>query len=115
MTFSYILLIINILLLVGGQMLWKSAVDSIGYWNINTMLTLIWSPKVIGGIALYGIATLLWLYILSKLPFSIAYPFQSLSYVLGVLMAALLFQEHVDWQQWLGVVVIIFGVFLIAK
>lgn len=106
---------INVILLVSGQMLWKVKASAIKKWTPSTIIELMTSPYFIGGGLLYVIATFIWMYVLSKIPFSVAYPFQSLSYVLGVLAAYYLFQEHVGASQWLGLAIIIFGVYLIAK
>lgn len=111
----YLLLIMNVLLLVSGQMLWKIGAAPISTWSASTIIYLIKSPYFIGGGMLYVIATFIWMYVISKMPFSIAYPFQSLSYVLGVLAAYFLFKEQVAPNQWIGLVVIIIGVYLIAK
>jgi drug/metabolite transporter (DMT)-like permease len=111
----YLLLMLNVVLLVSGQMLWKVGASSINGWSINTIFYLLRSPHFIGGGLLYVFATFIWMYIISKMPFSVAYPIQSLSYALGVIMAYFVFKEHVDLHQWLGVVVIILGVYLIAK
>jgi drug/metabolite transporter (DMT)-like permease len=112
---TYFLLLINVFLLVGGQMLWKVGASSINEWGVGTIFYLLRSPFFIGGGLLYVIATFIWMYVISKMPFSVAYPIQSLSYALGVIMAYFLFKEQVDLTQWLGVLVIIFGVYLIAK
>jgi drug/metabolite transporter (DMT)-like permease len=112
---TYFLLLINVFLLVGGQMLWKVGASSINEWGVGTIFYLLRSPFFIGGGLLYVVATFIWMYVISKMPFSVAYPIQSLSYALGVIMAYFLFKEQVDLTQWLGVLVIIFGVYLIAK
>ena len=112
---NYILLIINILLLVSGQLLWKVGMEKIGTWGAGTLLDLIKSPYIIGGGLIYVLATVIWLYILTKIPFSIAYPFQSLAYVLGIFMGFLVFKEVVTPTQWMGAAVLVFGVYLIAR
>jgi drug/metabolite transporter (DMT)-like permease len=111
----YLLLLLNVILLVSGQMLWKIGASSINEWGFQTIIYLLRSPYFIGGGVLYVFATFIWMYIISKMPFSVAYPIQSLSYALGVIMAYFIFKEQVDMSQWLGVLVIIFGVYLIAK
>ncbi|OZU88379.1 hypothetical protein CIL03_12075 [Virgibacillus indicus] len=112
---NYILLIINILFLVSGQMLWKTGMSQIGPWGAGTLIDVIKSPYIIGGGMIYVFATVLWLYILTKMPFSIAYPFQSLAYVLGVFIGFAIFKETVTPTQWAGAAVIVFGVYLIAR
>lgn len=63
----------------------------------------------------YGLATILWLYILKKFPFSMAYPMISLSYVFGMFAAILFFHEQITITRWMGVLLIMGGCFLIAK
>lgn len=111
----YLLLLINIVLLVSGQLLWKVAVSNVSSWNLQTALHVVFSPYFIGGGLLYVAATGLWIVILSKMPLSIAYPFQSICYILGMIAAFFLFKEVVTPTQWIGAAVLIVGVFLIAK
>ncbi|WP_010094810.1 EamA family transporter [Ornithinibacillus scapharcae] len=112
---NYILLMINVLFLVFGQYLWKVGMTKIGTWGPGTILDLIKSPYIIGGGLVYVFATLIWLFILTRMPFSIAYPFQSLAYVFGIVMGYLVFKEAVTPTQWVGAAVIVLGVYLIAK
>lgn len=111
----YILLIINVILLVTGQFLWKIAVAPITAWNVNSFIRVAISPSFLAGGILYVAATGLWLVILSKLPLSIAYPVQSLSYVLGLIGAWFIFKESINMNQIIGILLIISGVFFIAK
>jgi undecaprenyl phosphate-alpha-L-ara4N flippase subunit ArnE len=64
---------------------------------------------------LFALASLLWMYIVKVFPFSSAYPMISLSYVLGMLAAILVFHEEVSVVKWLGVCLIVLGCMLIAK
>lgn len=63
----------------------------------------------------FGIASILWMYIIKHYPLSMAYPLVSLSYVFGLISAMLFFQEQVDLSKWAGVFLIIIGCFIIAK
>lgn len=111
----YLLLLINVSLLVSGQILWKMAVTGIEQWSVSTIIGVILSPLFIGGATLYVIATGIWLVILSKLPISVAYPSQSIGYVFGAVLALFIFRETISPTQWCGMAVIIFGVYLVAK
>ena len=62
-----------------------------------------------------ALASLLWMYIVKVFPFSSAYPMISLSYVLGMLAAILIFHEEVSVVKWFGVCFIVLGCMLIAK
>ena len=44
-----------------------------------------------------------------------AYPMISLSYVFGLIAAAVVFHEIVDYRKWLGVALIISGCILISR
>ena len=48
-------------------------------------------------------------------PISAAYPLLSLSYVMGLLAAAFIFHEHIPLTRWIGVALILVGVFLVAR
>lgn len=60
-------------------------------------------------------AGLLWMYILKHFPLSSAYPMTSISYVFGMIAAILVFQESVSITKWIGVALIIGGVFFLLK
>jgi len=109
---TYIFLATNIILLATGQMLWKMGMSKITGFNVVNILL---NPHIISGIVLYGLATLLWLYVLSKEELSLVYPLQSITYVLGTLLAILVFKENVSVLRWLGIATIIFGATLVAK
>ncbi|WP_442602021.1 EamA family transporter [Paenibacillus sp. KN14-4R] len=109
---SYGLLSSNIILLVIGQILFKIGLQQSGglQW-----VKLILSPAIWSGLMLYGIATIVWFIVLSRLPLSVAYPMQSLAYVLAMFPAVWLFGEELTLTKVAGVIVILFGVYLIAK
>ncbi|MBD8497185.1 EamA family transporter [Paenibacillus arenosi] len=109
---NYFILFANIILLVTGQILFKLGIEKAGGLVWNKIIT---SWYVIGGLSLYGIATILWFVVLSRLPLSVAYPLQSISYILGIAAAFFIFSEPVSPTKWVGAVVILIGVYLIAK
>jgi len=108
----YVLVAVNVLLLVTGQVLWKIGIGNAG--SLKGVLMSLISPYVISGIIIYAIATVLWLYILAKGKFSIVYPLQSTAYAVGVFVAWLIFKETVPITRWIGVVLIFAGASLIA-
>ncbi len=111
----YIVLLFQILLLLSGQMLWKVGMGKLPDFNLSNFHIIIFSPWIIGGGVLFFIATLLWLWILQKGQFSVVYPLQSLSYVLGIFFAVFMFHENVPMTRWSGAALIIIGAILIAK
>jgi len=62
-----------------------------------------------------GAATVLWLYILRRYDFSVAYPLVSFSYVFGMIASVLIFHEIVPTTRWIGLILIVSGTFLLLK
>ena len=113
----YVLVIIQVLMLVTGQTLWKIGMDKVGEMSFGNITQIITSPYILGGLGVYGVATLLWFYILSKAndQFSMVYPLGSLAYALGVVVALVVFKENVPLTRWIGVALILVGCVFIAK
>ena len=82
------LLLIYVLGMIIGQILFKKI--SILLTNESSFLekfeNLIFNPLFIFGITLYGVLTIYWIWLLSKFPISVAYPFSSLSIAIIVLL-----------------------------
>jgi undecaprenyl phosphate-alpha-L-ara4N flippase subunit ArnE len=55
------------------------------------------------------------MYILKHYPFSVAYPITSFAYVFGMLAAFFIFKEAIPPTRWIGVVLIVAGVFFLLK
>lgn len=111
MNAAYGALAANVVLLLTGQLLWKVGMLRAGGFGWQRLVT---SPFVWGGLVIYALATLLWLYVLSRLPLSVAYPVQALAYVLSLAAARLLLGEAVPALSWVGGLLILLGVGLIA-
>lgn len=60
-------------------------------------------------------ATLIWVFVLKKFEFSTAYPLISISYIFGLFAAQFIFHETVSWNRWVGVAIIMLGVFLVVQ
>ncbi|MBQ8099874.1 MAG: EamA family transporter [Paludibacteraceae bacterium] len=104
--------------MVGGQMLLKLGMQRIPAFSwtwhciLHDVLLNYW--LIIGVILLVG-TNLLWLYMLKIYPFSVIYPLTSIGFALGMIGGMLLFGESVVWTQWIGVVLIMGGCYLIVR
>jgi len=109
--------LIQCILLTGGQVLMKFGLTKAGdfcwSWQYFHKLLVNWQFFSCG--ICYGIASVLWMYIIKNFPFSIAYPMVSLSYVFGMFAAIIFFHEQVPIERWIGVFLILAGCVLIAK
>jgi multidrug transporter EmrE-like cation transporter len=92
----------NILICLGcaiavaaGQVLMKVASVS---WNETNALfnirTLSW---LVLAFSVYGVSSLVWIYVLRHVPLSQAYPLMSITFLLVPLASALFFSEKFDW------------------
>lgn len=112
----YVLLFINIIMLVFGQVLWKFGVRKSEFsFSIKGFINLISNPYILGGGIIYLFATIIWVYILSQEELSRVYPLQSLCYVFGTLAGVLIFKECITVSKGMGLVFIIIGAFIIAS
>lgn len=109
------LCLLNTLLMATGQMLFKYSSAGKIIASFSDIIKLLFSPVVLLALCLYGCTTMLWMYILSKTSISFAYPIQALAYPLVFIASMFLFHEHIPIQRWVGIVVIIFGVYLAAR
>jgi len=119
---TFLILGICILTTVSAHLCFKKGILNFGAldFSIHNFLNLI--PRVlqnvwlIGGLFLLGISFLLWLFVISRIKLSLAYPIAtSLNFSLIVLFSWLLFREQLLPIQILGIAIIIFGIFLLLK
>jgi len=111
------LTIFQCFLLAGGQVCFKLAVEKIDKfrWSLSFFTDLITNWWLLAsGISLIS-ATILWGYILKHFSFSVAYPITAFAYIFGMVAAIFIFHETVPLTRWVGVGLIILGVFFIAK
>lgn len=111
---AYTVLALNALLLVFGQTVWKMGLERAGGLQLHNWLSVLFSPLILLGLAAYGVATILWLYVLSKLPLSVAYPLQSVAYVLGIVVAMWVFKEYIPPNRWVGAGVLLAGIAILS-
>lgn len=73
------------------------------------------NPVVWLGLLLFAGSALAWLFVLSRVPLSFAYPFASLSYLLIVVADRFVFHETIPPARWAGVALIMSGIVLVAR
>ncbi len=103
---NLLLILGTILLLSLGQVLFKAASSQIVVGQPMSWMSL----PLLGALMIYGIATLMWLLVLSRVPLSFAFPFYGLAFLLVPMLAALLLQEPLRWPVLLGGAVILCGI-----
>lgn len=115
------ILFLGVLLNAGAQLLLKAGITKVGQFNFTLpnvlpiSLQVAANPYVILGLTLYVISVVLWIMVLSRVDVSMAYPMLSLGYVMNAIAAYYLFGENLSLTRIAGILVILGGVYLIAR
>lgn len=121
MIFTLLIALVAILLLVGGQTLLKVGLNDVGGVSlfdgdpVGGLLRLFRTPWIILGFVCYGVSAILWLDVLSKLDFSLAFPMVSLTYVFSLVIGRFIFNETVGLDRVVGVLLILGGLFFVVR
>lgn len=96
----------TLLLLSVGQILFKWTSSSL---KLNDPRSF-GSPSLIAALIVYGVATVMWILVLKKLPLSLAFSFYGLTFLLVPLLAHYVLGEKIGYQTMVGGAIIMFGV-----
>lgn len=114
-------LAISILAATIGQILLKTGVNQVdlsgkGWINAQMVFTLLSRPLVWGGLFLYGVGAVFWLYILSKIDLSFAYPVAvGSSYLLVFVLSWIFINERTSPLRIVGALITLVGLYLISR
>ena len=119
---NFLFLILFVSCMCTGQLLFKKTAISITESNESTsfpnlvdlVLILIKVPYFYLALIIYAFATLLWLFILQKIPLSVAYPFTALAMVIIPILSVFLFNEKLNVTYWFGAMLIVSGITIIT-
>lgn len=115
---TLLLLAVSIILGAGGQLMFKAAARGLPSFAelgvVRLVLTMFATPMILAGFACFFVSSVLWIIALRSVPLSVAYPMVALSYVIIFLGSHFLFAEPLGWRLWLGGLLIVSGIVLIA-
>lgn len=97
-----------------GQVLFKMTSEKLVATNAPFYTTL-YNPIFVLALAIYGLATLLWIYVLKTAPLSYAYSFMALTFVLVPLLASIWLGETITLKYALGVALIMIGLIIVQS
>lgn len=103
-------LVLFAVLIAAGQYLFKHsamAVSGLNFWE--SLVALARHPEFYAALGLYGSSTLLWVWILTRVPLSLAYPVVALGMVMVPLIGWYFFGEHLSFKYWVGTALIVAG------
>jgi drug/metabolite transporter (DMT)-like permease len=96
-----------------GQLLFKYAANGLATAQGTFLVKVLLNPQVWIAFSWYGMSSLLWLYILMRVPLSRAYPFILLGSAIVPLGARLFFGERISATYVVGGLVVLAGLYII--
>jgi len=114
------LIITSVTLSAVAQVLFKLGLESVASTTaatsaISRLISALFTPGVIGGLACYGIGTLLWLSALGRTQLSQAYPFVGLGFAFTTLAGWWIFSDTLSLPRLGGILLIVLGIVLVAR
>jgi len=115
------LILLGVLLNAVAQLMLKEGMLRVGHFAFawaNLMpvgLQVAGNLFVLGGLSLYAISVVVWLLVLSRVPVGFAYPMLSIGYIVNAIAGKYLFGETLSLTRIAGILVIITGVYLVAR
>ena len=116
---NLVLIISSVFLNAIAQIFLKTGMNSLSPLNfsssiVKTSLSVIMNPYNMLGFVSYGLSIILWLWVLSKIDVSFAYPFQALGYILVTFLAWMIFGEELNMLKLLALTFISIGLIILA-
>ena len=123
MYFTYIpTILMSVALNAAAQLLLRQGMPQValttgeGVWVLlSSALKIVINPWVFSGLVCFTGSLVVWMYVLSKVQVSFAYPFNSVGYVIVVAAAYFFFREPISAMKLMGVGLICLGVFLVTR
>ena len=116
MNWALVLVLVCVVLGVAGELLFKTGAMGLPEVNfssvpgvISSVSSIFRSPVVLLGLFCYGIAAILWIFVLTRLDLSFAYPLYALMYAFIPLAAWFFLKEQIPAGRWAGILLIVAG------
>lgn len=93
-----------------GQILFKKA--AAGFEPPLSWRSIVFNGWLIASLALYGLTTLGWVWILRNVPLNLAYPFMGLAFLFVPVLAWVALSEPLHWKTFAGGFLILAGIAL---
>ncbi len=99
-----------------GQILFRASALKVSGLPLKEMIqSLLFMPGFVTALAVYGFATILWVWLLSRYPLSLAYPFATLAVLVVPIIEMLIYQKPLAPLYWVGLALIFAGVLVVVQ
>lgn len=110
---TYIIALICVVGIASGQILFKLSADSLkktgSFFDSSTMVLLFLA------LALYGIMTVVWIWVLQKADLGRIYPLMALAFVIVPVGSHFVFGERFQPQYFVGIALIMVGIIVATR
>lgn len=110
---TYFIAILCVLGIAGGQILFKMSATAMhrsgSFFDPRSLMILFVA------LAIYGITTLAWVWVLQKIDLGRAYPLMALAFVLVPIGSHFVFGERFHFQYFIGVAMIMAGILVTIR
>jgi len=106
-------LVLTPLLISVGQVLFKLTSARAGAADIAGLVAVMLDPYLIAAFVIYGIGTVVWVYVLKSVPLTVAYPFMALTFCAVPLLAWGLLGETLSLRYGIGAALIVAGLLVV--
>jgi drug/metabolite transporter (DMT)-like permease len=80
----------------------------------SLVLAAVASPWVLGGLAVFAVSAVAWLGALSRVPLSVAYPFNALGYIAILTLSIVILHERASLLTWAGSLLVVSGLLIVV-
>lgn len=105
----------------GGQIFFKKSANSVDTPNLRSPASFLnFIKKIFNipgtwlGFAFIGIGMVVWLMALAQTDLSIAFPIDSMQYIVALIAAKIFLDEKIDMMKLVGTLLVILGIVLVA-
>ncbi len=102
-------LLLTPILISGGQIMFKIVSGRLDAPSLKSLMNLFLDPMMLLALSIYGIGTIVWIYLLRTVPLSTAYPFMGLPFCLVPILSAIVLAEPLGWRTGVATAMIIGG------
>jgi drug/metabolite transporter (DMT)-like permease len=115
---SLALVLFSVIAAAGGQLLLKhgmqAATTRARHSGGSLVLAAAVTPWVYLGLAVFAISALAWLAVLSRVPLSLAYPFNAFGYLVILTASIVVLHERANLWTWAGTSLVVAGLVIVV-
>lgn len=109
------IILISVCLNAIAQILLKKGASSLNFdRGLYLLVECLKNFYLWSGFLCYGLSILIWIYVLSKMNVSLAYPFLSFGFVVSIFLANIFFGEPITFYKIFGITLICLGLVVLS-